>query len=297
MAADKIAGLLGLGAELVVVSPRAVQRIRNQVRTGALIWRRRAFREQDVEGAFLVIAATSSSRINEAVFQASKIRGILCNAADDPDHCDFFYPAIVRRASCKSQSPPADRAPRLPPASAANWNSNSVLNGRLVDHLGEWRCVAVAKKMSPATRKRRLLQIASPNAFRAFLRRQRLSGLQISPRQLLLEKTADKKAAAERVRSRSIAGRSESGCGIGGGSAVKQARNIAANCPRHPVLRLFCKGRNMRSQDHIRHPVQRTVLGPLRRAYIERGAGDLAGLKDLEQSSSMTTWPRAVLMK
>jgi siroheme synthase (precorrin-2 oxidase/ferrochelatase) len=35
VAADKIAGLLGLGAELVVVSPRAVQRIRNQVRTGA----------------------------------------------------------------------------------------------------------------------------------------------------------------------------------------------------------------------------------------------------------------------
>jgi hypothetical protein len=103
-----------------------------------------------------------------------------------------------------------------------------------------------------------------------------------------LEKTADKKAAAERVRSRSIAGRSESGCGIGGGLAVKQARNIAANCPRHPVLRLFCKGRNMRSQDHIRHPVQRTVLGRLWRAHIQRRAGNLARLERIDQRAVFT---------
>jgi siroheme synthase (precorrin-2 oxidase/ferrochelatase) len=44
--------------------------------------------------------------------------------------------------------------------------------GAWVDHLGELRRELLAKKMSPATRKRRLLQIASPNAFRAFLRRQ-----------------------------------------------------------------------------------------------------------------------------
>lgn len=173
VAADKIAGLLGLGAELVVVSPRAVQRIRNQVRTGALIWRRRAFREQDVEGAFLVIAATSSSRINEAVFQASKIRGILCNAADDPDHCDFFYPAIVRRGQLQIAISTGGSSPAL--ASRLRRELEQQFGsewGAWVDHLGELRRELLAKKMSPATRKRRLLQIASPNAFRAFLRRQ-----------------------------------------------------------------------------------------------------------------------------
>jgi siroheme synthase-like protein len=120
-----------------------------------------------------VIAATSSSRINEAVFQASKIRGILCNAADDPDHCDFFYPAIVRRGQLQIAISTGGSSPAL--ASRLRRELEQQFGsewGAWVDHLGELRRELLAKKMSPATRKRRLLQIASPNAFRAFLRRQ-----------------------------------------------------------------------------------------------------------------------------
>jgi precorrin-2 dehydrogenase len=177
VAAGKIVGLLGLGAQVEVVSPKAVQRIRKRVRTGTLIWRQRGFRAKDVEGAFLVIAATNSTKINEAVFKACKARGILCNAVDDPEHCDFFYPAVVRRGplqiaiSTHGSSPAlASRLRReLEKQFGPEWSA-------WVEHIGKLRREMLSREMRPTTRKRRLEQIASSRAFRVFLRRQEVDG-------------------------------------------------------------------------------------------------------------------------
>ena len=97
IAAAKIKGLLLCDADVVVVSPRAVLAIQRLARAGRLVWRRKAFSPGDVRGKFLAIAATSSSEINEAVFRACAVRGVLCNSVDDPVHCDFIYPAVARR--------------------------------------------------------------------------------------------------------------------------------------------------------------------------------------------------------
>lgn len=97
IAAGKIEGLLLCGASVEVVSPRAVLEIRHHARAGTLRLRQKRFSADDVDGAFLVVAATNARKINGAVFRACKARGVLCNSVDDPEHCDFFYPAVVRR--------------------------------------------------------------------------------------------------------------------------------------------------------------------------------------------------------
>src|SRR5205823_9997779 len=58
---------------------------------------RRLFDPSDVEGHFLVIAATDDEIVNDAVARAAEARSQLCNVADDPERCNFILPAIVRR--------------------------------------------------------------------------------------------------------------------------------------------------------------------------------------------------------
>jgi precorrin-2 dehydrogenase/sirohydrochlorin ferrochelatase len=97
VAADKVENLLSCGAKVVVISPKAVSRICTRANAGRLVWKQRRFSPGDLAGAFLAIAATDSPSTNKSIFRSCKARKILCNSVDDPTHCDFFYPAIVRR--------------------------------------------------------------------------------------------------------------------------------------------------------------------------------------------------------
>jgi len=171
IAADKVAGLLFHGAQVEVVSPRAVERIQELVRAGKIHWRRRKFSPRDVDGAFLVIAATSSSIVNQAVFRACNAGGVLCNAVDDPAHCDFFYPAVVRRGplqiaiSTNGQSPAlAARLRReLEKQFGPEWSD-------WVEHVGKLRREILDKRMPAKARRERLLEMASAGQFEEFVR-------------------------------------------------------------------------------------------------------------------------------
>ena len=113
VAAAKIKGLLSCGAQVTVISPEAGSSIRSQARQGKLVWRKKSFSPRDIAGAFLVIAATDSTAVNAAVFRSCQARRVLCNSVDDPAHCDFFYPAVVRRGPLQIAISTSGRSPAL----------------------------------------------------------------------------------------------------------------------------------------------------------------------------------------
>jgi precorrin-2 dehydrogenase / sirohydrochlorin ferrochelatase len=80
---------------------------------GLIVWEPRVFHPDDLEGIFLVIAATASSELNQLVFKEAQRRNILCNAVDDPDNCDFYFPAIVRRGQLQIAISTAGQSPAL----------------------------------------------------------------------------------------------------------------------------------------------------------------------------------------
>jgi siroheme synthase-like protein len=113
VATSKIASLLRAGARITVVGPEAKPDIATLATTGNLVWRQREFRAADLNGIFLAIAATSDNAVNRAVFLASQKRGILCNAVDDPPHCDFYFPAVVRRGDLQIAISTAGESPSV----------------------------------------------------------------------------------------------------------------------------------------------------------------------------------------
>ena len=93
VATEKAHGLLDCEANVVVVAPR----IDDELRRLPVRIERRAFRPSDVDGRFLVIAATNDRAVNQSVSAEASARATLCNVADNPELCSFILPAIVRR--------------------------------------------------------------------------------------------------------------------------------------------------------------------------------------------------------
>jgi precorrin-2 dehydrogenase / sirohydrochlorin ferrochelatase len=170
VAAAKIEGLLACGASVTVVGPRAVPAIQRHARAGAIIWHSRAFRPRDLDGAFLVVAATNLSKTNAAVFRACKPRGILCNSVDDPEHCDFIYPAVVRRGPLQIAISTGGRSPALAARLRGELEQQFGPEwGAWVEELGRLRKALFEQTMPASARRRRLKEMVTPQAFRGFL--------------------------------------------------------------------------------------------------------------------------------
>jgi precorrin-2 dehydrogenase/sirohydrochlorin ferrochelatase len=109
----KISGLLETGAHIRVVALEASPAVREWARSGKIDLEIRAFRSEDLDGAFLAVVATNSRSLNELVYREAQRRGVLCNVVDVPDLCDFFYPSVVRRGDLQIAISTAGQSPSL----------------------------------------------------------------------------------------------------------------------------------------------------------------------------------------
>ncbi|HKX05728.1 MAG TPA: bifunctional precorrin-2 dehydrogenase/sirohydrochlorin ferrochelatase, partial [Methylomirabilota bacterium] len=97
VAERKVAGLLDAGAWLTVVSPTATESLHAWARADRIRLVEREYTAADLAGHSVVFVATDDERVNAAVARDARAAGLLINAADDPAHCDFILPAVVRR--------------------------------------------------------------------------------------------------------------------------------------------------------------------------------------------------------
>ncbi|HEY4837064.1 MAG TPA: bifunctional precorrin-2 dehydrogenase/sirohydrochlorin ferrochelatase [Candidatus Acidoferrales bacterium] len=113
VAEGKIRGLLDAGARVRVIAPSATAVIAELAHATKLEWQRREFRVRDVAGMFLVVAATSSADVHERIWRAARRADVLCNVVDEPERCDFFYGAVVRRGALQIVVSTGGRSPAL----------------------------------------------------------------------------------------------------------------------------------------------------------------------------------------
>ncbi len=93
IALRKTEGLLASGATVRVVSPEFVAGFESL----AVEQVHRRYEPADLDGAWLVVAATNDPVVQQQIFDECEARGVFCNAVDDPDRCSFILPAIERR--------------------------------------------------------------------------------------------------------------------------------------------------------------------------------------------------------
>lgn len=113
IAEGKIEGLFAAEARIRIVSPEVTPRIREWIAKKSVEWRAEGFEPGHLDGAFLVIAATSAPGVNEAVFGEADARGILCNAVDDIEHCHFYYGSVVQRGDLQIAISTNGKSPAL----------------------------------------------------------------------------------------------------------------------------------------------------------------------------------------
>jgi len=99
VAARKVEGLVEAGARVTVVSPSLTQRLLRLATDARLRWRPREYVPGDVDGFVLAMVATDDAAVNAAVAAECRERGVLINCADDPAHCSFILPSVLKRGS------------------------------------------------------------------------------------------------------------------------------------------------------------------------------------------------------
>ena len=93
---EKVEGLLTCDAAVTLVAPAAHDELVRLAAEGSIVWQRRGYQRADLEGSFLVIAATDDSEVNIGVHEDAEARAMLVNVVDVPPLCNFILPAIVR---------------------------------------------------------------------------------------------------------------------------------------------------------------------------------------------------------
>src|SRR6185369_11839562 len=97
VALRKLDTLLKSGASVRLVAMNICPEIAALKDSSALSVRQGKYTASDLDGAFLVIAATDNAEVNEQIRAAAQARGSLVSVADNPAAGDCAFPAILRR--------------------------------------------------------------------------------------------------------------------------------------------------------------------------------------------------------
>ncbi len=113
VALRKVRMLHEFGGDVRVVSPECCPEIEQMAAGGEISVNRRAYRDGDLTGARLVIAATGDDAINRTVACEARRSGVLVNVIDVPELSDFIVPSYVHRGDVTLAISTAGRSPAL----------------------------------------------------------------------------------------------------------------------------------------------------------------------------------------
>lgn len=172
LAEPKIEALLSAGASVLVVAPKASNNVQRWAKDKKLVWEERTFEFTDLEGVCLVVCATSSAAINQAVFEESRLRGLLCSVVDERELSDYLFPTVLQRGALQIAISTAGNSPAL------EQRLLEELEGQYgpeyaswLEWLGKARASLFADPLSPRRRRTLLRKLASQRGLEDFLKR------------------------------------------------------------------------------------------------------------------------------
>jgi precorrin-2 dehydrogenase/sirohydrochlorin ferrochelatase len=97
VAERKVEKLLEAGAEVTLISPSVTDQLHAWAEAEKICHKSREYQHGDLAPFQLAFAAADDAAVNAAVKREGEERGVWVNVADDPAHCDFILPSVLRR--------------------------------------------------------------------------------------------------------------------------------------------------------------------------------------------------------
>jgi precorrin-2 dehydrogenase/sirohydrochlorin ferrochelatase len=93
----KVKRLIACGAIIRVISPQMTPSFVEYEKKNIIDVLLREVRAEDLDGMFMIFAATNNALVNTSIAKWAKERNILCNIADQPEISDFTLPSIIEQ--------------------------------------------------------------------------------------------------------------------------------------------------------------------------------------------------------
>lgn len=113
VALRKVRSLLKFTRNITLVAPKLVPELERLARREGVKLKRRSFLRGDLKGKDMVIVAVDDLDLQRRIFEMCTRKGILCNAVDSPEYCNFIFPALVVRGDLVIGVSSSARVPAL----------------------------------------------------------------------------------------------------------------------------------------------------------------------------------------
>jgi precorrin-2 dehydrogenase / sirohydrochlorin ferrochelatase len=113
VAQRKCETLVQYGAELYLAARELTPVLKDYVDQGRVRFLGTEFREPDLDGAMLAIAATDDPDLNRRVSLSAMKKGVFVNVVDQPADCTFIVPSILRRGDLVIAVSTSGKSPAL----------------------------------------------------------------------------------------------------------------------------------------------------------------------------------------
>ena len=140
VALRKLEWLVEAGAEVLLVAKEVAAATEQFAAEHDVTLAERDFEVNDVEGRYLVVAATNDSDVNRAIYDACEANAVLINTVDDAALCTAIFPSIVNRDPVLVAVGTGGRSPTLARL-VRGWIERRLPArlGALADWAGDWR--------------------------------------------------------------------------------------------------------------------------------------------------------------
>jgi siroheme synthase-like protein len=97
VALRKVESLLEYDTAITVVAPEVDEKLEYHAERGRITLEKREYQSPEASAYGLVVSAADDVTLNRRVHEDARETGALVNVVDDPSHCDFIFPAVLRR--------------------------------------------------------------------------------------------------------------------------------------------------------------------------------------------------------
>jgi len=146
VAERKVKGILACDGQVTVISPELTDNLVKLAARRQISWQKKPYQSGDIQGAFMVIAATDDPAVQKEVFLEAERNNILLNVADVPDKCNFILPALAKRGDLTIAISTAGNSPALAKKMRQQLQKDyGPEYEKLVEIMGQVRPVVMAK--------------------------------------------------------------------------------------------------------------------------------------------------------